>query len=570
VTQTPPPHQLAEQLLEESLEDLYEHAPCGYISTFPDGVFAKVNQTFLDWTGYARDELLAGRRFPDLLSVGGRIFYETHYMPLLHMQGFVHEIAFDLRCRDGRHLPTLINSVQLRDAAGTPLLNRTTIFDATHRREYERDLLRARQTAEQTTERITRLQAASAALAEAFTPAQVAEVIVHQAVAALQAQAGLVAVVSDDGDSLELVQAVGYSPEVLASWQRFSLDVPIPLTDAVRTGEPILLDSPAALAERYPQLATMAGSPDPSSVAAIPLRVNGRAVGVLGLSFTALRAFPAEDHAFLLTLARQCALALERARLYAAERAARADAQAAIRVRDAFLAIASHELKNPLTSLLGNAQLLQRRAARAGAQSNRDQQTISVIVDQAARLNKLLTLLLDVSQLENGQLSLERTPLDLCALTQRVVSDVQPTSTQHTLTATIPTMPLIIDGDALRLEQVLHNLLQNAIKYSPGGGLISVTVAQREQMACVAVTDQGIGIPQSALPHLFERFFRAAQVDTGGISGLGIGLYVVKEIMTLHDGMITVASTEGAGSTFTICLPLLDDRLMVEHKPISM
>jgi len=119
-----------------------------------------------------------------------------------------------------------------------------------------------------------------------------------------------------------------------------------------------------------------------------------------------------------------------------------------------------------------------------------------------------------------------------------------------------PEQSLIIDGDALRLEQVLQNLLQNAIKYSPTGKRISVAVAQQEQMACVAVTDEGLGIPQSALPRLFERFYRAAQVDTGGISGLGIGLYVVKEIVTLHGGTILVNSAEGIGSTFTICLPL--------------
>jgi PAS domain S-box-containing protein len=515
---------MAEQLLEESLEDLYEHAPCGYISTFPDGVFAKVNQTFLDWIGYERDELFASKRFQNLLTVGGRIFYETHYQPLLHMQGFVHEIAFDLRCRDGHHLPVLINSTQILDASGTALLNRTTIFDATHRREYERELLRARQTAEQATERITRLQMVSVALAEALTPAQVAEVIVQQGIAALQAQAGLVATLSDDGACLELVQAIGYSADVLVHWQRFMLDTPMPLTDAVRSGEPILLDSLEALAERYPQLADTAASTGSTSVAAIPLSVNGQAMGVLGLSFAVFRSFSAEDRTFLQTLARQCALALERARLYEAERAARAVAQEAIHIRDRFLSIASHELKNPLTSLLGNAQLLQRRSARAGSQSARDQQTLAVIVDQAVRLNKLLTTLLDVSQLETGQISIERMPLDVGELVQRVVADVQPTLTQHRLTTSHPGVPLIVAGDALRLEQVLQNLLQNAIKYSPDGGMISVAVEQREQMALIAVADQGLGIPQTALPRLFERFYRAAQADTKSIGGLGIGL----------------------------------------------
>lgn len=139
----------AAHLLEESLEELYEHAPCGYISTLPDGTFAKVNQTFLAWTGYEREELLSGRRFQDLLTIGGRIFHETHYAPLLRMQGNVKEIAFDLICRDGRQLPILVNAIQKRDVNGAPLLNRTTIFNASDRRTYEQELLRARQQAEQ-------------------------------------------------------------------------------------------------------------------------------------------------------------------------------------------------------------------------------------------------------------------------------------------------------------------------------------------------------------------------------------------------------------------------------------
>jgi PAS domain S-box-containing protein len=150
---------LDKTLLEESLEDLYEHAPSGYVFTLPDGTFAKVNQTLLTWTGYQRETLLAGMRFQDLLMVAGKIFYETHYAPLLHMQGFANEIAFDLVCHDDHHLPVLISTVQTRDRAGTPLLHRTTIFNASDRRQYERELLLARNKAEQAVQAKARLLA---------------------------------------------------------------------------------------------------------------------------------------------------------------------------------------------------------------------------------------------------------------------------------------------------------------------------------------------------------------------------------------------------------------------------
>jgi len=138
-------------LFEENAEDLYENAPCGYLSALPDGIIVKVNQTFLTWTGYRREDLVGRKRFQDLLTPGGRIFHETHYAPLLRMQGEVREIAVEVVCADGRRLPALINSVLKKDEAGTPRLSRTTVFNATDRKEYERELLRERQRAEQAT-----------------------------------------------------------------------------------------------------------------------------------------------------------------------------------------------------------------------------------------------------------------------------------------------------------------------------------------------------------------------------------------------------------------------------------
>jgi sigma-B regulation protein RsbU (phosphoserine phosphatase) len=133
---------------EENAEELYEHAPCGYLSTLPDGTIIRVNQTFLRWTGYRGEDLVGRGRFSDLLAAGGRIYHETHYRPLLRMQGEVREIALDIVCADGRRLPVLASSVLKQDEAGVPVVVRTAVLQATDRREYERELLRARQRAE--------------------------------------------------------------------------------------------------------------------------------------------------------------------------------------------------------------------------------------------------------------------------------------------------------------------------------------------------------------------------------------------------------------------------------------
>ena len=129
--------------IEEDLEDLYENAPCGYLSLRADGRIAKTNQTFCRWTGYAPDELL-GKRLHDFLNIAGRIFYETHFAPLLRMQGFFNEVALDLVKKDGEAFPVLVNAAERTNAEGKPQFIRLTVFNATDRRRYERELLKAR------------------------------------------------------------------------------------------------------------------------------------------------------------------------------------------------------------------------------------------------------------------------------------------------------------------------------------------------------------------------------------------------------------------------------------------
>ncbi|MEU0990030.1 SpoIIE family protein phosphatase [Streptomyces sp. NPDC005953] len=148
---------LFSSLLEDSAEDLYEHAPCGYLSTLLDGQIAKINTTLLRWLGFERGEVVGKKQFSELLTVGGRLYHETHYAPLLRMQGEVSGIALELKAADGTRLPVLVTSTVKTGGDGQPLLIRTTIFDARDRRAYESELLRARQEAERERERLQRL-----------------------------------------------------------------------------------------------------------------------------------------------------------------------------------------------------------------------------------------------------------------------------------------------------------------------------------------------------------------------------------------------------------------------------
>lgn len=157
MTVEPEDGKFSSPLLEESAEELYEGAPCGYLSTTPDGLIIRVNMTLTSWVGYRQDELTGRTHLMDLLTIGGKMFYETHFAPLLRMHGAVNEIALDLMCKDGSIIPSLVSAIQKRDATGAPIVNRITIFNTTERRRYERELLLARRRAEETAAELSRV-----------------------------------------------------------------------------------------------------------------------------------------------------------------------------------------------------------------------------------------------------------------------------------------------------------------------------------------------------------------------------------------------------------------------------
>jgi PAS domain S-box-containing protein len=326
-----------------------------------------------------------------------------------------------------------------------------------------------------------------------------------------------------------------------------------PATQVLRTGQSVAADrvsqeminqnitseAQRILVQRLPPLSFMM----------VPLTVRGQSIGVISLYATqAPRNYSANDLELLEELARRAAVALDNAQLYQ-------EAQEAIREREAFLAIASHEVKNPLTALLGRSQMLRRRLARRD-DSTRELSDTEIIIDSAERIDRLLSELLDAARVVGGQLSIAPVPLDLGSLVQQVVARIQPSAPNHQIAVAERATGLAIAGDADRLEQVFQNLLSNAIKYSPAGGAIDVEIALQDARARITVSDSGLGIPADALPNLFKRFYRVSRASTQQITGTGIGLYVVKEIVTSHGGTVDVRSTEGAGSSFTVYLPL--------------
>jgi len=248
-------------------------------------------------------------------------------------------------------------------------------------------------------------------------------------------------------------------------------------------------------------------------------------------------------------LAYRIAMSVDNARLYQ-------QTQTAIRERDQFLSVVAHELKTPLTSMLGYSRLLAHRANPASPLTDREQRALHVIATQTNCFKELIETLLDLSRLQMGHFRIQQVPLELGSLVNQVVEELQATHTDTLLIYQPAPESLFVAGDAVALRQVMRNLLQNAIKYSRPGDRVEVCVEQRAAQVCVSVTDQGIGIPATALPHLFQSFYRAPNAVQHQQHGIGVGLYVVKDLVTLHGGSIAVTSQEGVGSSFTVTLPL--------------
>ncbi|NMO16505.1 PAS domain-containing protein [Pyxidicoccus fallax] len=237
----------------------------------------------------------------------------------------------------------------------------------------------------------------------------------------------------------------------------------------------------------------------------------------------------------------------ERGRLYR-------EAQDAIRVRDDFLSIASHELKTPLTPLSLRLATLERKLERG---EHVDPATLRHARQHLLRITGLINDLLDASRIEAGRLALHPETTRLDSLVEHVLQAMEVHRGDHSIHFERPQQPVLVRADPYRLEQVIANLVENAFKYSPDGGTIRVELRQRGELAMLSVADPGIGIPPDQQKLLFDRYFRARNVSSRSYGGLGLGLYISRDIVERHGGRIWVESEVGRGSTFHVALPLL-------------
>jgi PAS domain S-box-containing protein len=504
----------------DDLEDLFENAPCGYASALPNGRLSRVNQTLAAWTGYTVEQLV-GRRFLDLLNIAGKIYYETHFAPLLRMQGFFNEVALDLVRTDGTALPVLVNAVARRDEVGELRFIRITVFNASDRRRYERDLLEARRAADQASAGLQSLNL--------MLETKVAERTAQRDRAWRLSQELLVIALSDG--TFEIVNPTWNE---LLGWRDDEL---IGASFVERT-HPDDLDA---------TLAVFAGILERPLTIPYASRFRHKDGSYRSFAWTA---------------------AFEDGRVYASGRDITLEREQAEALRQSQKMEAvgqltgglAHDFNNLLAGISGSLEMMQNRMQQG--RFNDVERYMSVAQGASKRAASLTHRLLAFSRRQ----TLDPKPTDV----NRLVAGMQE-MIQRTVGPGIPVEVVGASGlwpalvDPPQLENALLNLCINARDAMPDGGRITVETANKwldarasskldmpeGQYLSLCVTDTGTGMSKEVIARVFEPFFTTKPLG----EGTGLGLSMVYGFARQSGGQVRVYSEVGEGTTVCVYLP---------------
>ncbi|RYF16445.1 MAG: PAS domain-containing sensor histidine kinase [Flavobacteriales bacterium] len=472
-------------------KQLYENAPCGYLSFTADGKIVMINQTLLSWLGYTKEVVEGQLSYKDLISRGGKIYYEMFYMPLLRLQPHVNEINFDFVRADGTVFPALINSSVFYDQHKKLVAVNATVYNITDRKRYEYELLAAKKQAD--------AERSQFELLSDFIP--------------------------------ELIFTANEQGEISYVNKRFNSFF------GLNAGSFNKVDVVAKVhpQDRFKLIKNWMFAVQGKSDFQIEVRLQNLNGDFQWHLIRALPVFAADG-----TVERwmgSCTDINQHVK--------------AIQHLDEFITVASHELKTPITSLNASLQLMERfvnedenpRLFKFMAQAKRSSDKVKSLVDD----------LLHTGSLQSGQIALQKKIFSVNDWLSYTCSHVK--MDRHFKLEVNCDEELFIDGDEHRIDQVLVNFVNNAMKYAADSKTILIKAESIGEKVKVSVSDQGAGIPTDKLPYLFDRYYRA-DYEGGSATGLGLGLYICAEIIRRHKGEIGVSSEVGQGSSFWFTLPI--------------
>ncbi|MDP2663539.1 MAG: PAS domain S-box protein [Dehalococcoidia bacterium] len=542
---------------EEKYRTMVEHSNDAIWMLDRDGRLAWFNRRLEEVSGYALNELL-GASFEGLVLPESRSSVRNMLAQTLGGQPGHHEVG--LRRKSGERV--------ILSASVAPVFSSGEIVGIAG---FSEDVTESKRTEEQLRRRSNELEVLNAigrAVGSSLDLNTVLERALNSVLQVMDLRpTGGIFLLDEAARELVLTVHSGLDPDLVEREQRVKIGECL-CGQAAESGQ-LLYSADSILDERH----SRPSGPEPHAHIVVPLKSHDLVQGILFLYPPPGHEMTSFEERLFTTVGGQIGIAIENARLYqrtdeqlqnkvveltaALEVAERERARAgdALQLREEFLSVASHELKTPMTSLRGFIQRAMRQFDRgAGVEPLRIRQSLQLIEGQSEKLSRLISQLLDITRMEAGQLALEREVTDVTDLVRAVVENIQPASPRHRLVLhALPGVVALVDP--LRLEQVVTNLVNNAIKYCPNGGQIDVEVTRRDADTFqIAVTDRGIGISPEHRDRIFDRFYQA-HAD-GHFGGMGLGLYISREIVKLHGGQIDLDFPDEERTRFRVVLPV--------------
>jgi PAS domain S-box-containing protein len=534
--------QQAEAEQNSALAAIIEYADVPIISKTIDGMITTWNRAAEQLLGYTKEEVI-GEPIT-ILFPQNRLNEENIIIGRIRRGQRIERYETIRVSKYGKEIPVYLTISPIKNTGGQIIGASKIMIDITRQKENERKLQRY-------TENVEILNTISKLVSESLDIETILQKVTDASTQIIGAQFGAFFYnkVNKDGESYRLFTLSGAPRE---AFEKFGMPRNTAVFHPTFTGEgPVRVDD-ITQDPRYGHNAPHHGMPKGHlpvvSYLAVPVvSESGGVIGGLFFGHPEPAKFTQEHENLVQSIARQASVALQNAKLYAEVRKLN-------KKKDEFIGLASHELKTPVTSLKGYLQILENRLVNDA----KNQSFIDKAVHQVNKLSDLIADLLDVSKIETGQLPLSFSSFDLITVIRDAVELHQYATRTHKIFLACQLESLPVIADQQRIEQVINNLISNAIKYSPGANKVDITIRESDKDVQVEVSDYGMGISKEQQERIFSRFYRVDEM-AAHISGLGIGLYISKEIITRHNGTLTVESEPGHGSTFTFEIPVSQD-----------